>query len=1061
MVNKHSQKHFSNKNTYNWVKTEVFWRTSFPEDEEKVKHILSSDNILSNYNISVLENNDNISIITKFLRVYNLITSQKWKKYQYIINNSITKTWSLLKNIIKWFDNLRKWFSEELFTNIPKIEFYEFLEDEELLYERLLFEWLLEKKKIKYSFEDDLWEKYWFSIIQEECKKRRIPCGNVTKWTSLTKEIVHDKPKEYIDLFLDVFGFIPREIYTKIWFYKHRNFLKIANFYSLLEKKQEKVMQDKWMLRKVKNSRSTFLKYAIIDKTLDSWDRIKWIFEDIAGKKIDLDTNWLKFEFFDSWKSINSHIPWHELDINFINYLYEYKMIDHNVYLETCRFYKTAIGDKKWELMIEDIQIDILIDNILLSKEKFSNLFRLIGWEVNLNNKIEKKLLIAKAIIYDPENMANLVYDKSIIIPESIFEQAYKIPNITQANFHAIFLFAHKLNSLVTKEIHFDNELIFSSYDYIVNFLIQYKDKLSEINNCSQYSGFRAVQILLKYKLPSSRIQDEFLLYRWKYRSWRKERSFIELRYSNNIPVRLLTDDKKHFIVDNTENLESIRAFEKDEYERLHIFFEYFRVYKKTVFDFNSEIDNRQWNFDYQKQSSKIWDYFWIIRKFYLNYFPEKYKLINNYLVKIENSNSCHEQMVFEEFLQYLFETINEIDHSLEKIINWDTFPEHLKESVKFIKFEFNADFLLKVKEQNLESYTYDSELCLSWQQISIAEINTENKKPTTTTLSELKAIELIWIQKEKKLIVVSWWCKYLGDGNSNPIFDMSKSIIKFAWKNECNVSIPCTQSWIWASLSQAYINHLDLVWWDKNWIHMFSVAPWKNVYYGDSETKEKDMFVLNPIDSIIIKNASAWWDLESEELIDAWYFDFIEWLEFVYSKIDSNKDRIHIIWNWWLFTVAEALAWLKNWAKVLLVSDSWRFAQVFSNLIENSKENLILNSQDNIEELYKNVEEYLKKTISKEDFEEWKNKDWWIINNNYFNDCWDYIDFKQFYSRFCSKLKPEEKNQAKFLLYRKYFIDFLNEVIWQSIYWKKEISITKIDNIENELNRIINTSFK
>ena len=186
---------------------------------------------------------------------------------------------------------------------------------------------------------------------------------------------------------------------------------------------------------------------------------------------------------------------------------------------------------------------------------------------------------------------------------------------------------------------------------------------------------------------------------------------------------------------------------------------------------------------------------------------------------------------------------------------------------------------------------------------------------------------------------------------------------------------------------------------------------------------------------------------LSFKEIKKSWYFDFIQWSESIYNRADPKNERIHVIWNWGLFTVAEAYASLHNWWQIVLVKNTWRFATMMSAVIENWLWKVMLAQSP--QEKMKIIEEIVKNKFPK-DFDEWKIKDWWDMQIETSQEIFD-NDFDNYFNKFSDENteKPILSNQ---LLYRKYFLDFIQALSFSP---KKPI-VVSISELEWTLNKIM-----
>jgi len=1007
-----------------------------------------------------------------FELLYKLQT--RWSTHIFkTINKSDSNTASKIKTFInnwnKIINNLSKWI-KIIDTDIESfsIDWID-ISNTNSIYETILKEEALYKKWIPNSKEIDI-DSEVYQIINKWRKERWISNNPINKWIPLINETFIDKKEQMLDLFIEELWFIPEDLYTKLKF-NSISFNHIADFYKLIRKKEKIASAENNIvkLEKIKHIRLIFLKYIFLEKY--KWEnRVQWICESQKSQKnnqIILDTNWVWIKVFSSSKSkykkgsnpnnnskwVWSHIPYSLCDEKLVNYWHDSWWINQKEYLEIS---KQKFAENKEQLKfkeIEKIQLTTLAINMWIKEAKTI-------W--NSENISE----ISKRIIESPEKIANIVNRKSLIVPQNIYDYILKSENLWLSEndkFHKIFVFAEAITANLLKEELFDNWSMFKNYNLATRTrnLFQTRSQFLQ-NNPKQYNTYKALQTIFSSKLPSNSIKDDFIIFRWKYETQRKNQSFIEIIH-NNTPSRILLSDEKHLPRNLMKKVDKLPTFEKTMFENIELLMRSYSIAKIDLNNFEGKINNIDslpWEADIWKLVNNIHKSWINILLFILNYLPEKYDYLNKEYLKILTYNSDNIdklKLMLNKFLWTLKVTFEELNNNLWKSLNDNN-------NVPWIKtrtLNFNKDYLENIEKNWLKDYAYNKPF-FDWKtNIKIVTINDKEENPSVSYMNESIAIKKLHLNTHAPLLIASWWCKNVNH-NWKPLLEtISEKIVKVWGKHSVNLSIPCTQSWIWNSLWWAYINYKELTSWisESKKMQMFAIAPWKIMYDPENEiiwNSDENKYAPSPVDQIYI-NYSADWNLVDKSIIKAWYFQFIEAAESIYNRLDENKNRTHIVMNWWLFSIAEVIAALKNWAQTLFIKWTGRLADVTASIYENIWEFVSLSlTENNLNTMWDYINYFsefdkaIKKNLLNTDYDEFKNKDWWNdieLSENSMNE--KINSFDDFFDKYCD-LISDSKLSAKHILYR----IKLRELLLLSLKLWKKPQFTDVNNLEDDLEK-------
>ena len=197
-------------------------------------------------------------------------------------------------------------------------------------------------------------------------------------------------------------------------------------------------------------------------------------------------------------------------------------------------------------------------------------------------------------------------------------------------------------------------------------------------------------------------------------------------------------------------------------------------------------------------------------------------------------------------------------------------------------------------------------------------------------------------------------------------------------------------------------------------------------------EASSKSVYGLSPVDTIVIDRCEAGWSVTDRTVTQVGYFEFVRWLETIYHRIDTDKNRIHVIGNGGLFTIAEVNASLANGATMILVRDAGRFSAAASVFVDHPEclSDILLQLRADkktwheYHHLFEAIYKSLEKWLNPDDMNEWIRKDWGI---HFTPKTWDQekaFSASEYFEVACDRL-PDTVT-PKQVLYRQYFIDFL-----------------------------------
>jgi len=926
-----------------------------------------------------------------------------------------------------------------------------------------------EQNKLKDYFKNDWFDiskqeflEEFFSEINKFRKQKNISDKenqDNTRWDQLTKETFFEKPKEMIDLWMDNFGFIPEELYTKLVFVTWNDFQKSARFFNLLKSKEDKIKKQlsdfykdnpsrivneiiknpSWFskskevyekkLEEIRKIRNQFLKHIFLDRKGKKNKKIAWILNSVKNpniSQISLDTNgiFIKLDWGKKWK-IFSHFPYEQIDNQLLNYWLESKWISQALFLEikSRQFSKNSEIKKQIELK----QLEILYTKISNNKN------------FDYNKSIE---FIVEKIIENPKNIAEILKKENIIIPDIVFDEILE-KNKIQDTVFILFNFAENINLSFIKQ-----EFISSLTDYsTTNFVnSQFVQRVKVIDkNSGLYNAYKALNKALSIDLPkNSLVWDSFYIFKSE-KDKKTGLNFVEVLTDRWI-TRNLIKENKHVNFKARKNVNSLKEFSFEKVKNIEVLYNSFLLAEKSL----KQLENPN------TQSNKnIQD----ILSFFLNYLPQDFKKLSKIADNIQFINDENKKQEYiKDFLKYSNIALLKIKFSLEKFIErWQNFNV-LQEYLEKRELTLDFKFLEKLKEKWIKSYAYDEQLSSSNEKIEIVEIKKQKTNVQDYSInffSEASAINALNLKQNKKVIIVSGWCKQVDINWISSLDIFSNSVIKYSMENYVNLSIPWTQSWIWVSMSKKYLDYKKKFKFNSadNKLRMFAISPRNNMTDTDYESSSK--YAPNPVDQIYIPY-DADWSITDKNIINAGYFWFIKQAELVYNRLDRKKERLHIIGNWGLFTIAELISSMENNSDVLIVNKTGRFSDLASILLD--KKNLAtivmwvssMGSYADLWDLISNIAEISKQWL--DDYEELKQKDFWDIS-----------EFKEFFEKnkdkkiesidnlFDDLVKYQEENSLntnpKQILYWIYLIKFLKLAI------NKKPEVVDLENLDKYLN--------
>ncbi len=974
-----------------------------------------------------------------------------------IIKNICKKSkWNLASQIntllIKWLDfieNIKRWNN-----HIPSIlekentEITTLLSNPNKIYETIL----LENKYPENRKQEKFWDQM-FQTINQEIKKRNISNQNFSKWINLINITFKEKAEQMLDLFLDEFGFLPEELYTKLAF-NNLGFDTIANFYTILRKKEDQLKKKKGnyiKITQIRNMRSIFLKYMFLNKKGKKNKIIPGICE-VANNKsmlqISPDINWVWIKIFKWKKAIVSHLPYAYCDDNLINYWLENQWINKNNFLEIKRQKSLETKDYYTANLYEQKQIESLFST--LSNKK----------SITLE---EKSSYIAKIILENPTKIGKILSEKKLILPSSIIKSILKSNNFDRKELlYKLFLLAESITSNMSYEVLFDKQEMSYTYELAYRSRNARQKRMKYLNNDPRYYNILLIiQEILANNITKNSIEENFMIFYGKYSTRKQNQVFLEVMH-NNKSSRILIWEEKHLPKNLRKSLAKIPSLNQSEFENLELLIRSLGLTTESVDIIKNNIPyikKSNWNLAnlFENTIKTVQD----VIMFVLNYLPQEYQefidIVNrlNWLSSIKDDDIIKFKQTVENFISIIEKLLVKIQNNISEYVHkWDK-ENYIDFHIKSSELEFNQDFLEKIKEAGLKNYQYSEVLAKSGKSIKIAHINAMETN-SINYMAESKAINELQLQEKKPLIVISGWCKNTSKKEMESFQKLNAIIIKVGDKKKANISIPCTQSGIGTSLSKWYINYQDLTVWinETEKMRMFAIAPALSIFIDNNKISE-NVYAPSTVDQIFLP-CSADWDIKSEWIKKAGYFQFIAGAESIYNRLDKQKKRVHIVWNGGLFTIAEVNEAMKNWAQVLLVKWSGRFADIASIGIEHIWELYsILDDRNSLKTIwdyhnyYHQMKEIIKKYAKEDDYQEWLTKDWWEdieLEDNVENQ--EIESFEQYFQVVWNQNGINHKH----ILYRQYFENFFN----LSLNSYNLPIVSGIDDLEGNLDGLI-----
>lgn len=879
---------------------------------------------------------------------------------------------------------------------------------EESQKQKLLEEDYLKKYfKTNNSIEGNIFFEEIIKLIKT--KRLKIDTNKNLKWIDLVEiTFLSQNYASMIDLFIESFWFIPEELYTKLIFVTKNSFEKASQIFNYIYNK-EKSSKEQNTINSLRKARNLLLKYLFLDKKW-KWDKIvKWLCEQLKNKwviNITPDTNWIFLKLSSSPEHIiNSHIPYQELDDELIIYLFENSFIDENTFLEI-KSRKFSLLKKENELeKTKEIQLDLVLKALNIKNTK------------TIDEKIN---IITEKIINSPKDIALVVYNNSIIIPDIVYLWIIKALPEKEA-FFTLTNFSEQFACLVSKEkFEQDNK----NYLMWLKIKWSYKIRRKSANwDTRLYNAYKALNIAFWLKL-----QNDSWFYVAKTSIDEVWLTLIHTFLWSKVN-KVVLNPKKHLQREPFINLSSLKEIDKKTLENMEIFFRCMNIASKSKESLENNVSNDI--LDIKSNITLIQD----ILILALNYYPNHYDKLSTHLKNIIMNEDKESYNKFLLYSRLMFEKLkNWFEEFFEKWQNLD----FLKNSIEKKTITFDEKFLEYIKNKKLPNYCYSEDLCNSWKTSTIVEIKSSSWDVWSIDyLSEMSAINALNLDSNKPLIVVSWWCREVSSDWINSLDIFSSVVLNYAIEKWANLSIPWTQSWIWNSFAKKLIEY-EKSWkyiWTSNNINVFAVSPKNNM--ADNDIVDEEKFAPLPLINHLYIPTSAWWNLTWVEVIDVWYFQLIESAEQVYNRLDRHKSRINIIWNWGLFSIAEAYASIKNWSKITFIEWTWRFADLMSAVLNSKDKNwwLFLNIQslqksDNIVSILDSLNDLLKSYLSEECYSELIKKDLW--NMSELKEVFslgkniDLSDTKTAYYEICKNIQKWSSVTPKNILYILNLIEFL-----------------------------------
>lgn len=866
-------------------------------------------------------------------------------------------------------------------------------------------------------------------IFFQEINTKRAQYGiskePTDKWTTLTEETFFTHPEKMITIFMDFFWFIPEELYTKLIFLTKNNFSLAAKFFHLLKNKEEKI-KDTASKDAYRKARNVFLKYIFLDKPWKKWT-LKWICSSIQKEdQIALDTNGVWIKLLHTGDSIVSHFPYQLLDDELVHYWFENNWIDENIFYEIkSRQYKKS-SNESLKSQIEEKQLDMI--------------FQKLWWKIP--DTQEKKInFIADRVISDAPSLVRIILENNLVVPDVVFDVILRRLGQSEA-MYSVFTFAEQFSVILNNE-----ETIEHNRDYLLAYSAKNRftqRKKIATQNTSLYNAYKAIDKAMNLSLPKNSV-DFYLLQSQvddTTHLW-----FVEVLTQKWVS-RTLLNAKKHITKKSGENLKEIPMYSQEDIQKIEVFYASM-VLAKTALENIENISQKELFHSLQE-----------IMVFILNYFPEHFQKLSEFSKKIVLQPSPETIRDFVKYTKIIFEKLR---FSFDRYITQGQDFEILQNSLSKRTLKFDENFLDDMKKRRIPEYAFDRDLCMSGEEVQVVELKKMSWEQTLSVdyFSELSAIQALNLKQNKPMIVVSGWCKEVSQNGVSSLDVFSWAIVNIAVKHAANISIPGTQSWIWVSMSKKYLEYKNKTKWvsEEKTMKMFAVSTRNNM--ADTQYKSESTYAPCPVDQIYIP-CDADWGKKWVDVINAGYFQFIEWAEQIYNRLDKKKQRLHIIGNGGLFTIAEVNASLKNQARVVLVEWTGRFADVWTALLQSKNIGSLtmglfdMKKYSDILSVLMQIFQTLQSELSPEIFDEVVQKDMWDLKSlsQVISEIGDknIETLDEFFHDICALI--EKKNLSltpKQVLYGIYLIEFLKLSLQLS---NKPMSCS-LENLESFLENI------
>lgn len=810
----------------------------------------------------------------------------------------------------------------------------------------------------------------------------------VGKWIPLVGQTFRYEPRVMARALMGTLGFIPEELYTKKAF-RTLKFHELAKFYGELVKiqKESNHIVGGYAKQRVLRARSQFVRHLFVSGNAESVrdEGKNQVTVDVNGLWFSLDS----LKTVRDKKGIRSHVPFAYVDDEFLIYLVENEWISsedmNEVRLQRAKANNDVVAVEREE-GLKAKRFDRALGRVhRLQSFSFENAYDAASMRESARDACPNSgaaefstMMLLGGNSYIPQALIR----PEVRIPESAVNyfledhgREYGVDENYVGKVTSVLQIAEVLGAVISDEVTLGEGLVAmpglshdkvdmrKSHDVARTAKDTYRVRQRILNDARYYDVLRMVGMVLNHGMPESSAEDQFMVFRGHFQkaSGGLQHQFLEVVYGEKV-IRILLAPDKHLNEEQREEFEKIPELNRADYEQLeafvmtyrhmslclrdYIFFAPTRHFKKFPFSTPSKAFSAlQRNMEEFNAIllTEFPDEYPQAQVFYRSFVAEFQRLKQD--LEAERMESAfgdfdEEPYVrmadivldYQDFCERLVDRYgdrlfsHEDPHEAVRDFSVDIQPSEVAFDSHFLD-EFDSNYLKK------KPWVYDKGMSKCGRSIKIVEAEGDQTIPYAMEQKATRALGLI---PGRACINFAGGCANTGydSGEESPSAKMSREILEVAHRYKANVAPPGTQSGFGVDMGNAWLDyqnrtdHLPV----NERAHCFAVSPGGETYYPGNKrlttSPHGEPYAIGPFDSIVTP-FDAGWNWPGDIKGQAPYFRHVEYMEAIYQRLSEGKQRVMVVGNGGLFTIAEAEGALRNNVPIVLTEGTGRFSDL------------------------------------------------------------------------------------------------------------------------------------